>query len=462
MENSGTDLVEASEHEAAGLDAEERKNQELTGKMIGLMAKISEYGYLSMPEIQMIYANQSYAYNVLKTLQELGLIGEFKTASKPRTGYFLRAKGYRTLEKHGKLRLRRRFLPQHYKPFIFNHRMACAKAGMILEAHSLVRDFLPESLLWERRKNDHDKLCDGEFWYQNPGQAKPARVGLEVELTLKNEDKLVDSLRDLKARQDLDQVWWLCGDKTIFRALSRLMSRFHWIAPQRHFLAGWDEFLEAKHRVELSDGSGTLYTINPDNSTLPGKPEPLVIPEPKPVKTEAKAQANHEPEPEPWAGDQYTPSHRRFKRWGLAICLILLSLASIGCYYHFKYPWIAKVIRAGELPLWQKRKLKEKEFRWRNGWLLKLDSLDSIGSLYRLKFSITNQSKEDQALKWLFIVDEKTRMLYESQFRNPSLPRGYRIEMTIEFQGSPSMRRLRWVLIHGSRPDTIECYAPFK
>ena len=302
-QEEGTDLFEVPEIPGEVEEMETGKrigddlgSKALTEKMVSLMQRVSEYGYLSIREVELIYANQTYAYKVLSTLKEKGLVQEFKTGLKPRKAYSLKPKGYRTLAKHGKLRMKRRFLVQKFRPFIFNHRMACARAGLTLERHPFVQGLLPEGLLWERKKHDHEKICDGEFWYKPPEPEKPARVGLEVELNLKSRSRLVESLRILSNRRDLDQVWWLCGDETIRRALAGLLAELHWVEPQRNYLGSFDELSKVGLKLELIDSKGVVFCLDPEKPTLPGRFEPPPPP-PEPRKVPERAEALPEPEP---------------------------------------------------------------------------------------------------------------------------------------------------------------------
>jgi hypothetical protein len=340
--DSGTDLVETEDiSEEPELLAEKKghkggdfKAAELTPKMISLMQKISEFGYLSMEEVGLIYSNQSYAYGVIKNLKEGRLLGEFGTTKQPRKAYFLKPRGYRLLRTYGQLRIKRRFLAQKFLPFIFNHRRACAKACLIFEGHPLIRGYLPESILWERRRQNQRKICDAEFFYQVPGQEKQVRVGLEVELTLKSEGNLVESFRALQDREDLDQVWWICGDQTIFRALAKLIPQLPWI-PQRQFLGMWEEFLQMEYKLELSDPKGTVFTIDPDKPTLPGRCEPPPPPpKPDPGVRPAQAEAPRPPEPAPVKAENPLVMQLRdswLENWktvgGIAIALSALGLA---------------------------------------------------------------------------------------------------------------------------------------
>jgi hypothetical protein len=157
---------------------------------------------------------------------------------------------------------------------------------LALEKHPLVRSFTPESLLWKQRKNETDKLCDGQFRYGLPGRDGLEKVGLEVELTLKNKERLAESFEQL-ARLELDQVWWICGDQTVLRALRNQVVDRTWRHGPRHFFCPIDDFMAAKEqRIELMDAHGQAFSIDPEAPTLmPREAEP----EPPPMVEERPA-----------------------------------------------------------------------------------------------------------------------------------------------------------------------------
>ena len=258
------------------------------------MEKVSEYGYLTMREVQLIYTNKTWSYDVMKTLRGRGWISDFDTAMSPKTGHYLTPDGYRILTKQGRLKTSFRFKVERYSPFIFRHRMACARVGLALEKHPLVLEFLPESLLWKRRKNETDKLCDAEFLYGVPGREETERVGLEVELTLKNKDRLAESFDQL-GRRGLDQVWWICGDETILNALRHQIIERPLRFDQRHLFCLLDEFLAVKeHRACLIDAGGQEFTIDPAAPTLgPRRPEPPAAPAIAPPQQPATGAPRH-------------------------------------------------------------------------------------------------------------------------------------------------------------------------
>lgn len=447
-QEEGMDFFEVSEGPGETEDIETGKrpgddlgSKALTEKMVTLIQKISEYGYLSIREIELIYANQTYAYKVLATLKEKGLIQEFKTGLKPRKAYYLKPKGYRTLAKHGKLRMKRRFLLQKFKPFIFNHRMACARAGLVLEEHPHIQGLLPESLLWERKKNETDKLCDGEFWFKPPEPEKPARVGLEVELNLKSRGRLIGSLRDLSNRRDLNQVWWLCGDETIRRALVGLIAEHSWIEPQRHYFGMFDDLFKVGQKLELIDSKGAVYSLDPEKPTLPGRHEPAPPPA-KPVSPPvpwARAEAPAQPEPAPvaakppmspvwtWIRESWADERRfnenyiwesrwRFRRWPhvAALCVPVAVMLAMRAWPTFRplmgldlKPDVVKPRGAS----WAARPILDKPYH-AGAWKVLDLALASKKKDYRLRVRLGNISRGACALLGVGAYDEQDQPLY--------------------------------------------------
>lgn len=479
-EEKGTDLVEVAEVSGeVGLGTEDGKragddlaSKALTEKMVTLMQKISEYGYLSIREIELIYANQTYAYKVLGVLKEKGLVEEFKTGLKPRKAYYLKPKGYRTVAKYGKLRVRRRFLVQGFKPFIFNHRMACARAGLVLEEHPAIRGFLPESLLWERRKNDSDKLCDGEFLWAPPEPEKRARVGLEVELNLKSRGRLAESLRDLSSRRDLDQVWWLCGDETIRRALLGLIMELPWIEPQRHYLGSFEELFKVGHKLEMIDPKGAVYCLDPNKPTLPGRYEPPQEP-PKPESRmiPAKAEALQQPEPSPrppepvenpvlkWLRDSWEeeldPSdwrrtRKRFARWPHVVALCVPVVVALGLRV---VPALIRLLEPESKPQivkprplsWTTRPILDKPYQI-GAWKVFGLALASKKKDYRLRVSLGNISRYACALYGFGAYDEQDQSLYTEALPRDLVMSRFKWGAELRFALEPSARQVTFVL----------------
>jgi len=134
------------ETDKQGIEEEQAETgpRALTDKMLGLMERISEYGYLTMAEVQFVFGNKTWAYKVMNGLRGQGFVADFDTLMSPRTGHYLTLRGYRVLGKFDRLKTGWRFRPERYSTFSFRHRMACAKVGLALEKHPLVFDFLPD------------------------------------------------------------------------------------------------------------------------------------------------------------------------------------------------------------------------------------------------------------------------------------------------------------------------------
>jgi hypothetical protein len=487
----------AAGYPGGDLEESEASRQTLTPKALDLMAKIAEYGYLTMHEVQFVFGNKTWGYKVMKGLRALGLVADFETLMSPKTGHHLTAKGYRVLAKFDRLKVDSRFAPERYNLFIFRHRMACAKVGLLLERHPLVHDFLAESRLWKRRKKDTDKVCDGEFWYQVPGDDRAERVGLEVELNLKNAAKMDESFQQLHRRRDLDQVWWICGDENVRRGLRREVLHRPGLAPQRHFFALLGEFLAARDKAEMMEPRGTLLSIDPDKPTLlPRPPEPPPAPSPalsllttpQPVEA-ARAEAPKPPEPArpapmaparphwvlraltvvwQWIKDSWVKEigydwrpRWRFQRWSLAAVLLALSVIGTGGYYLLRFPWLIECVKALEFPAWRTRKLSAPTYSG-NGWLIEAQSLRSFGGLYRLKVFIVNRTRQARDLKWVRVHDDHKNLLGRRDFERERISPDFGVIETFEFQASIALRKFRLILAHGERPEVSVIELKFK
>ena len=461
----------------------------LTDKVLYLMEKISEYGFLTMAEVQRVFTNKTYAYDVMKRLRGQGWIADFDTAMRPAAGHYLTPRGYLALVKFGKLRVGARFRVERYTPFIFRHRMACARAGLALEKHPLVRDFLPESLLRRRQNNETEKLCDGEFWYAVPGREEAERVGLEVELTLKNKEYLAESFEKL-SRRELDQVWWLCGDETILRALRHQVIDREWrLRGQRHFFCLLDEFLAAKEqRPCLIDAGGQEFTIDPKAPTLvPRLPEPP----PAPIAAEAQPDSDDEqppvqpappPPPEAPPDPERTarPAHRRLAQVGSLAKKVLAWLwrwlrESWSVYerydggrtlYFHRWPHVLAAVGLGisilvyrvaprligevaaivnpppPAPVWKKRTVRDYGIE-NGGWVLSPRTLKSSGNRYRFVFGLGNQDSSAYGVCAASIQDARGRTLASRTWREVRVQRGYRLakDQSFEFAGPRGMDR---------------------
>lgn len=418
--------------------------QLLTPKALDLMERIADYGYLTMHEVRFVFGNKTWAYKVVKELRAQGLIADFETLMSPRTAHYLTARGHRALAQMGRPHCGRRFAPERYSPFIFQHRMACAKAGLRLAKHPLVHDFLPESRLWKRRKSEAEKLCDGEFLYRIPGDDRSERVGLEVELNLKNSDKLDESFRELYRRGDLDQVWWLCGDEGVRRGLRRALLTRPVLDSQRHFFALFGEFLAAKGKAELMDPRGSLLSIDPEKPTLLLRPlepaKPIEEPKPARVREQARAEAASEleparerrevavkPGPEPVA---WRPKPIKIKRpsdfelwlaeaWRtilwvvretillvikLIFLIAVLVLAGSGVWYAYH------ALKPEPKPEWEQLAFVEQPDRV-GVWGISRAKLDTLDGRYRLWLRLINESYAMCGLLKATVEDEEGEVL---------------------------------------------------
>lgn len=493
-ENGGEELVEEKQEDEQVKEKGDPKT--LTEKMLDLMERLAEYGFLTMAEIHFIFGNKTWAYGVMNELRRQGIVADFDTHMSPRKGHYLTHKGYRVLGKFHRLKVGLRFNLDRYSTFIFRHRLACAKVGITLAKHPSVKEFLPESRLWKRRKRATDKLCDGEFWYAVPGHEKAERVGLEVELTLKNQGKLDESMEQLGRRKDLDQVWWLCGDSTTLKAVQReARRRDYWLAPQRHFFILLEDFLAAKGgKTYLTDPEGQAFSIDAVAPTLlPRQPEPEPEPEapPKPVvfyPVREQPQAVPEPEPAPsptpesgpmmrtlarlgslalrvlkwtwnWLRESwsvYTCQDGRrilsFERWPHVCAAAALALA-LGIYRHG--PALLKIVEPianppALPPTWRKRSLGDYSIP-SSGWWLRPLALSSAGGRYRFTARLMNEYARETGLCGAAIFDAENHPLANRSWKRVNIERGFQLapDLSFDFRAPRSMDRFLVVLLDG-------------
>ncbi|MFH1724202.1 MAG: hypothetical protein ABII00_06225 [Elusimicrobiota bacterium] len=290
----------------------QKRPKKLTDKMLRLMSKLAEYNYLTITEVQLIFTNQTHSYRVLNRLKARGLTLDFRTGTSPGKAFCLSPEGYWTLDRLRRLPVTGRFKPEDFRPHIFQHRLACARLGLVLEEHPMVSWYVTEKPLWERRGWYGTKVCDAEFRFTNNLRGVSAQVGLEVELTLKNSDKLEESFRKLRERDDLMHVWWVCGSRGIRNALAREADSGPGDGP-RHFFIGLEDALQSGHAWTLEDAQGTAYSIAPDSLEWPPRAKPLPPPEPTP---EPAPPEHPPPAPvEPTAPEPVRQEPRRTPLW---------------------------------------------------------------------------------------------------------------------------------------------------
>ncbi len=494
-ETGGEELVEEKQE---GKQVKEKgAPKSLTEKMLDLMERLAEYGFLTMAEIHFIFGNKTWAYGVMNELRRQGIVADFDTHMSPRKGHYLTHKGYRVLGKFHRLKVGLRFNLDRYSTFIFRHRLACAKVGITLAKHPNVREFLAESRLWKRRKKATDKLCDGEFWYVVPGQVNMERVGLEVELTLKNQGKLDESMEQLGRRKDLGQVWWLCGDATTMKAVQReARRRDYWLAPQRHFFILLDDFLAAKDgKAYLTDPEGQAYTIDATNPTiLPRQPEPEPEPEapPQPVTfypvRQPRVEATPEPEPAPILAPEPSPMMRglarlgsfaarflkgawswlreswslyecqdgsrilTFERWPHVYAAAAIAAALMICIHG---PALLKIVAPivnppAPAPTWRKRELSGYAIP-NSGWWLQPLALSSAGGRYRFKARLMNEHSSETGLCGAAIFDLENHMLSSRSWKRTDIGRGAQLapDLSFDFHAPRSMDRFLVILLDG-------------
>lgn len=486
METSGGEWSEATAEEQE-LDkkeaevAEAKPGQlELRPQMLQVMKAMSEYGYLTMAEIQFVYGNKTWSYRHMKLLREQGVISDFDTLTSPRTAHYLTARGYRVLGKAGQLNTGWRFRPERYSSFIFRHRMACAKAGLVLEKHPLVHEFLPEIRLWKYQKRPAEKICDGEFWYRVPGRELMDRVGLEVELTLKNRDKQEAAFKQF-SRRKLAQVWWLCGDETIIRALRRqAMDRRRQLEGQRHYFVLLEEFLAAKGKVELMDADGALFSIDADKPTLPTcepqkPPEPTPLP-PKPVVTETHAaedtsRASHvepvsEQRPVPPV-DKPGMLARDIAAFNSEVSKLIDWIgswdvrgphvaAAMACALFLILVWHGPGLTSNSAPnqprKWSKRHLRAAVLV-SDSWRVYPLALHSMGRRYRFKLRLENAAYGYRKSCGVIVKDSEERLLARRKWRLLIVPPGHQLspDVELEFRAPRSMDR--FFVVHSGCDD---------
>lgn len=184
----------------------------ITDKVANLLMKISENNYASRNEIGEFFTSYGYRFRVLKGLKKLGMISEIKTHVVPATAYYLTAQGYEFLESMGMLRVPDRFSPSNYRIATCMHTLVALKVQLIFERHRMVKNWSPERVLnFAIRRVS--RMVDAEF------DLGESHCGLEVELTLKAPRVLKENLEKLRARRDLDNIFWVIRNRNVFDSI---------------------------------------------------------------------------------------------------------------------------------------------------------------------------------------------------------------------------------------------------
>jgi len=161
----------------------------------------AEYGYLTVDEVSMITGNSRHAYSVLQYLYSKGTLGTFSTYLKPSKAYYLPDDMKKIIETSGKALHVENFYPYSYRPTGFYHHSSLIRIHLAIKkifAEKLI-DYIPETRL--KRDLGKQKVCDGEFIYLNK-KGEQKKVGVEIELTLKNAEKRRESVLNLAEYAD--------------------------------------------------------------------------------------------------------------------------------------------------------------------------------------------------------------------------------------------------------------------
>ncbi|MBI2071324.1 MAG: hypothetical protein HYT79_12115 [Elusimicrobia bacterium] len=271
----------------------EKERLTITPKMLDLMGVMAEHDFLTIHEAKLIYSNESHAYKVLAQLKDEGIIRAFESYGKPKQAYCLTPAGYKLLEGQGKLRVRSRFDPGQYKSVVFNHSIACARVRLILSKNPLITDYMPESMIRERFPNDK-KIPDGMIRFKRSKEEGGFQVAIEVELTLKNRDKLKEAFGELTNWRGIKAAWYICKDQNLVNSLRGfLMDGLEGPFPDAPFFYFTTLDIIENSKWLLWDARGGSYSFGLDNRTWPPEPEKKDSPQ-EPLAGEETGPSAHE------------------------------------------------------------------------------------------------------------------------------------------------------------------------
>lgn len=242
----------------------EEVNFKITDKVASLIMRIAENNYASRDEIGVLFTSYGYRFRLINGLKSLGMISELKTHVIPSKVYFLTPLGYDYLESCGLLRVPDHFNPSNYRIATCMHTLAALRVRLIFERLKNVKNWNPERVL-NYAVRMVSRMVDAEFDFGD------AHCGLEVELTLKAPRVLKDNLEKLKARRDIDNIFWVIRNRNVFDSIRTaygfengqnvILNDDH----KRHLFLMMDELFEKKLQVnvfDLNNKSVPLEMIN--------------------------------------------------------------------------------------------------------------------------------------------------------------------------------------------------------
>ncbi|MBI2070583.1 MAG: hypothetical protein HYT79_08275 [Elusimicrobia bacterium] len=284
----------------------EKERLTITPKMLDLMGVMAEHDFLTIHEAKLIYSNESHAYKVLAQLKDEGILRAFDSYGKPKQAYCFTPAGYKLLEGHGKLRVRSRFDPSQYKSVVFNHSISCSRVRLILSKNSLITDYMPESMIWEQFPKDK-KVPDGLIRFKRSKEDEGFQVAIEVELTLKNKEKLKEAFRELTHWRGVKAAWYICKDQNLVNSLRGfLMDGLEGPFPDVPFFYFTTLDLIENGKWLLWDAQGGSYCFGSQNRTWSPEavgPEPGKENSPQEPRAGEEIGSGHSAHEEPAAAD---------------------------------------------------------------------------------------------------------------------------------------------------------------
>lgn len=198
----------------------ESANIQITERDVGLLREINRYGYADASFIsKKFHMKLPRVYRRLRKLTHHGYLKH--------TRFTFSRQGVYSVTHDGVL-LIKDVLPVLRRISQANcaHQLAVLHASLALTCQHNA-EFLTERILRHQLDGSRDKLlnhlCDGVLLLADK------KIAIEVELTHKSKRRIHNILNGYRYQVNYDQVWYLCGDRTLYERFKRLSTEYRFL-----------------------------------------------------------------------------------------------------------------------------------------------------------------------------------------------------------------------------------------
>lgn len=234
----------------------------LTKRDLNLFKLLSNYAMLTTKQIKYLCFNGIALSTVLRRLRVL-----------EKNKFILRLIGLEskellwTLQDKGGVAARVEIAKRHWSKNLLEHDYKLLSLRLILESSHLAHSWLPEHQIRSSifKRNDFrlakeklipDAIMGIEF------ENKKLSLAIELELTLKNKDKLRKTLRRYKEQAGVLGVWYIASTQAILNAVQKIWSNLiGYQSSPKLYLSRLDDLMSNPLSTKVfGDGGGALTT----------------------------------------------------------------------------------------------------------------------------------------------------------------------------------------------------------